>query len=167
MMHFIAFLQAAKNRNGVFHSRFRDQHGLEAAFERGILFDMFFVLVERGSANGAQFAAGQRRLEHVGSIHCSFGRTGANQGMQLIDKKNDLPFGFGDFFENRLQTVFKFAAEFRSCHECGKVQGHNALCFEHVRHVSGNNALGEAFDDGRLADARFANQYGVVFCAPR
>src|SRR5579859_334209 len=87
--------------------------------------------------------------------------------MQLIDEQNDLPFGLGDFLENGFQAVFKFAAEFCSSHERGKIQRHDAFCFEYVRNVTGNDALREAFDDGRLAHARFADQHRVVFGAPR
>ena len=59
VVHFIALFQAAKNRDGVFHRGLGNQHGLEAALERGIFLDVFFVFVERGGADGTQFAARQ------------------------------------------------------------------------------------------------------------
>ena len=39
------------------------------------------------------------------------------------------------------------------------------LSAQHFRHVAVDDALGEAFDDGRLADARFAEQHRVVLRA--
>ena len=91
VVHFVALFQAAQNRNRVFHGRLVDQHRLEAAFERRIFLDVFFVFVQRGCADGAQFAARQRRLQHVGSVHRAFGRACAHQRVQLVDEQNDLP----------------------------------------------------------------------------
>ena len=41
------------------------------------------------------------------------------------------------------------------------------LFFRDFRHISGDNALREAFDDGGLADAGFADEHGIIFGAPR
>ena len=72
-------------------------HGLEAAFERRIFFNVFAVFVERGGADGAQLATGQRGLEHVGGVHGAFRGARAHQGVQLVDEENDLPFGIRRF----------------------------------------------------------------------
>ena len=167
VMHFVAFLQAAENGNGVLDRRFGNQDRLKTAFECRILLDVFLVFIERRGADRAQLTAGQRRLQHVRGIHGAFGGAGPHQRVQLVDEKDDLPLGLGDFFENGFEPVFKLAAEFRSCHESGKVQGHNALGLQHVRHVARNDALRQAFHDGRFADTRFADQYRIVFGAPR
>ena len=87
--------------------------------------------------------------------------------MELVDKQNDLSFGFGNLFENGFQTVFKFATVFRSRHESRQVQGHEALGLENVRHVTGNNSLRQAFHDGGLPDAGLADQHRIVFGAAR
>ena len=39
-----------------------------------------------------QFAARQRRLQHIRGVHCTFGRARANDGVQLIDEQNDVLF---------------------------------------------------------------------------
>ena len=41
------------------------------------------------------------------------------------------------------------------------------LFFKTFRHVAAHDALREAFDDGRLADARLADQHRIVLGAPR
>ena len=41
------------------------------------------------------------------------------------------------------------------------------LVLEPFRHVAADDALGQAFDDGRLADAGLADQHRVVLGAPR
>ena len=57
VMHFVALFQAAQNGDRIFHCRFADENRLEAAFERGILLDIFSIFVKSGSADGAQLAA--------------------------------------------------------------------------------------------------------------
>ena len=43
----------------------------------------------------------------------------------------------------------------------------DALVLEALRHVALDDAQGEPFDDRRLADARLADEHGVVLRAPR
>ena len=127
VVHFVAFFQAAQNRDRIFHRRLADKHRLEAAFERGILFDVLAIFIERGGADGAQFAASQRRLQHVGRVHRAFGRARTHERVQLVDKQNHLAVGFGDFLQNGFETVFEFAAVFRAGHQCGEIESDNAL----------------------------------------
>ncbi len=95
VVHFVALLQAAKNRDGVFHRRLVDQHLLEAALERGILLDVLAVFVERGRAHAMQLTARERGLEHVAGVHGAFGLAGAHHGVQLVDEQDDLAFLLG------------------------------------------------------------------------
>jgi len=90
MMYLVAFLQSAQDRDGVLHARLLDHDWLETPFERGILFNIFAVLVERGGADGAKLAAGQLRLEQVRSIDGAFRRARADNGVQFVDEQNDL-----------------------------------------------------------------------------
>ena len=41
----------------------------------------------------------------------------------------------------------------------------DALVFHRVRHIAGNDAAGEALDDGGLADAGLADEHRVVLGA--
>src|SRR5581483_9823451 len=72
MMHFVTLLQPTQNRNGVFHVGLADEDDLETAFERGILLDVLAILIERGGADRAQFAASESRLQHVGGVNGAF-----------------------------------------------------------------------------------------------
>ncbi len=87
----IALLQAAQDGNGVLDRRLVDLHGLEAALEGGVLFDILAVLVERGRADAVQLAASQHRLEEVAGIHAALGLARADDGVQLIDEQQDAP----------------------------------------------------------------------------
>ena len=62
MEDLIALFQAAEDGDGVLHRRLIDLNGLEAALERGVLFDILAVLVERRGADAVQLAAGEHRL---------------------------------------------------------------------------------------------------------
>ena len=78
MMHFVAVLQAAENRDGILYARFLDQHRLETAFQRRVLLDVLLVFIERCGSNCAQLPASQGRFQHVGSVHGAFSRAGAH-----------------------------------------------------------------------------------------
>ncbi len=158
-------LEAAQNGDGVVHRRLAHQHGAETARQGGILFDVLLVLVERGGADAAQFAARQRRLEQVGRVDGAFRRARADQGVQLIDEADDLAVGIDDFLDHRLEAVFEFAAELGAGDHAAEVDRHQLLVLELIRHVAADDALGEAFHDGGLADARFADQHRVVLGA--
>ena len=57
-----ALLEAAQDGDGVLHRGFTHHHGLETALERGVLFDVLAVLVERRRADAVQFAAREEGL---------------------------------------------------------------------------------------------------------
>ena len=77
------------------------QHGLEAALERGVLFDILAVFVERRRADAVQLAAGQHRLEQVAGVHAALGLACADDGVQLIDEEDDASLALFDFVRGR------------------------------------------------------------------
>ena len=129
--------------------------------------DVFAVLVQRGSADGAQLSASQRRLEHVGGVNGAFGGSGADQGVQLIDEEDDLALRVFNFLQDGLEAVFKLAAIFRSGQHGAEIECDHALVLEYFRHIAGNDALREALDDGGLAYAGFADEHRIIFRAAR
>ena len=90
VVHFVALLQAAQDGDGVFDRGLIHHHGLEAAFEGGILFDVLAVFVERGGADAVQFAAREHGLQQIAGIHGAFGLAGADDGVQFVDEEDDL-----------------------------------------------------------------------------
>ena len=67
-----------------------------------ILFDVLTVFVECGGTDQAQFASREHRFEHVARVHGSFGRARADDGMDLIDERDDLPVCVLDFLQHAL-----------------------------------------------------------------
>ena len=167
VMHFIAFLQPAQNGDGIFYRRLADQHRLESALQCGVFFDVFLVLVERRCADGAQLAPCQRWLEHVGGVHGAFGGAGAHQGVQLVDEEDHLAVRALDLLEHGLEPVFELAAELGPGDERAEVEGDDSLALEALGHVALGDALREALGDRGLADARLADEHGVVLGAAR
>ena len=136
MVRLVTLLQAAQNRDRVFHVRFAHVHNLESPFERRILLNVLAVFVERGGANGAQFSAGQGGLEHVAGVNGALGRARPDKRVQFVDEQNDLAVGFVNFFEHGLQAIFKLAAVFCAGQHGAEVERDDALVFEALRHVA-------------------------------
>ena len=65
VVDFVAFLQSAKNGDGVLDAWLADHHWLEAALEGGVLFDVFAIFVERGRSNGVEFATSELGFQEI------------------------------------------------------------------------------------------------------
>src|SRR3546814_455429 len=148
VVHGVLFLQPAQDRDRVLHARLADEHLLEAALERGILFDVLAVLVERGRADAVQLAAGQCRFQHVARIHRAFRLAGADHRVQLVDEQDDLALVLGQVVEHRLEPLLELAAELGAGDQRAHVQRQHALAAQALRHLVVDDALRQAFDDG-------------------
>ena len=167
-MDFVLLLQATQNSDGVFHGRFADVHLLETTLQRSIFLNVFAVLIKRCGTNGMQLATRQRRLKHVARIQGAIATcTCANNGMQLIDEQDDTAFGLLYFAQNALQTIFEFATILRACHHCAQIKRNDVLVAQRGRNVARHNTLRQAFNNCRLACARFANKHRVVLGTAR
>ena len=89
-----------------------------------------------------------------------------DDGVQLVHEQDDLAVGLGDLLEHRLEPVLELAAVLRAGDERADVQRHHAAVAQRLGHVAGDDALGQALDDGRLAHAGLADQHRVVLGAP-
>ncbi len=168
VVHLVALLESAQDADGVLDGRLADVDLLEAALERRVLLDPLAVLVERGGADHPQLAAGQHRLDHVAGVHRALtGRAGADDGVQLVDERDDLTVGLGDLLEDGLEPLLELAAVLRAGDHRAEVERDDLLVAQRLGHVTGHDALSEALDDRGLADAGLADQHGVVLGAPR
>ena len=165
MVDLVALLQAAQDGDGVLDVGLADEDDLETALQSGVLFDVLAIFVQRGGADGAQFAASQGRFQHVAGVNGAFGGAGADQGVQLVNEEDDLPFRFLDLLQNRLEAIFKLAAVLGAGEHGAQVQGDHALVLQNFGYVAGDDALGQAFDDGGLAHAGFTDQHRIVLGA--
>ena len=86
--------------------------------------------------------------------------------MHLVDEHDVESVGRGDLLEHGFQALFEFPAELRAGDECPEVERHEALVAKPFRHVTTDDALGKPFRDRGFADARFTDEYRIVFRAP-
>jgi hypothetical protein len=161
----VALLEAAQDRDRVLDGRLADHHGLEAALERGVLLDVLAVLVERRRADGPQLAAGEHRLEQVGGVDGALGGARADDRVQLVEEQHDLAARLLDLLEDGLQALLELAAVLRAGEQRADVERDDAAVAQRLGDVAGDDPLGEALDDRRLADARLADQHWVVLRA--
>ena len=77
------------------------------------------------------------------------------------------PCGVGDFLEHGLQPLLELAAILRAGDERAHVERDDPLVLEAFGHVAADDAAGQPFDDGRLADAGLADEHRVVLRAAR
>ena len=167
VMHLVAILESAQNRNRVLHARLADHDRLEAALERRVFLDVLAVLVQCRCTDAAQLAARKERLQEVARIHRALGGTRADDRMHLVDEEENLPLGLCNLVEYRLEAFLKLTAEFRARDECAHVERVERLVLQRLGHIPRYDAAGKPFDNRRLADARLADQHWVVLRAAR
>ena len=162
----VAVAQAPQDGDRVLDRWFVDQHGLESALQRGVLLDVLAVLVERRRADGVQLAPGEHGLQHLGRVHRALAGAGADHGVQLVDEEDDRALRVRDLLEHGLEALLELAAVLGPGDQRADVEREDALVLEPFRHVAAHDALGQALDDGGLADAGFADEHGVVLGPP-
>ena len=127
VVHLVALLQAAQDRDGRLDGRLVDQHLLEAALERGVLLDVLAVLVQRGGADAVQLAARERGLEHVAGVDRALGLAGADHGVQLVDEDDGAALVLRELLQHRLQALLELAAVLGAREQRGHVEHQHAL----------------------------------------
>src|SRR5215203_4221849 len=162
-MDLVTVLQTTEDRYRVFDGWLAHINLLEAPLQRSIFLDVFLVLVKSGRADAAQLATSERRLQHIRRVDCAFSGAGANERVQLVDKKNDMSLCVLDLFEDRFESVFKLATILSTGEHRAEIECDESFVAQGFGHVSGNDSLGQTFDDGSLTNAGLTDQYRIVF----
>src|SRR5262249_49017053 len=160
----VAILDAQKNLDRFALARRIDLDRLEPALERAVLLDVLAILGRHRRADAADLAAAQRRLEDVRGVERPFRRPRADQRVQLVDEDDDVGV-VGQLFHDRLEALFELTSVLRAGDDERDVERENPFVGEEVRHVAVDDLLRQPFDDRRLADARLADEHGVVLRA--
>ena len=82
--------------------------------------------------------------------------------MQLIDKQDDLPVGLLDLLKHGLQTLLKLAAVLCAGYQRAHVEREYCFVFKSLGHIAADDTLGKSLCDSGLADARLADEHGVI-----
>ena len=77
-----------------------------------------------------------------------------------------MPCASDDLAQHDLQAVLELAAVLRAGDQRADVERDHAAVAQRLGHVAGDDPLGEALDDRRLAHAGLADQDRVVLRAP-
>ena len=161
MVRFVARPQPFQNPNRFVFRGLVHCNRLESALQSCILLNMFPVFLNGRRADQLQLAARQRRLQNVAGIHGALCRTGADDGVNLIDKEQYVS-GLHHFLQDLFDSLFELAAVLRSRNHPREIQGHKAFVRQGFRHFTAYNQLGKSLDNRCLADARLSDQAGVV-----
>ena len=163
----VLLLQSAQDGDRVGDAGLGHEHRLEAPRQRRVLLNVLAVFVERGGADAVQFTARQRRLQQVGGVHRTVGLARSHQRVHLVDEQDDLAARAGDLRQHSLQPLLELAAVFGPGDERAHVERHQLLVLERFRHIAVDDPERQSLGDGRLADARLADQHRIVLGAPR
>lgn len=161
VVRLVAVAQTLEDLDGVLDRRLTDLDGLEAAFERGVLLDVLAVLVEGGRADRLQFTACELRLEDRRCVDRAFGRTRADERVQLVDEQDDVAAAV-DLLEDLLEAFLEVAAVPAACHERTQVERVELLVLEGFRDLAVDDGLSQALDHCGLTDARLTDEDRVV-----
>ena len=162
VVHLEALAQTAQDRDRLLHRWLIDDHRLEATLERRVLLDVLAVLVQGGGADAVELTAGEHGLEHVAGVHRALGRTGAHDGVQLVDEQDDLALGGLDLREHGLQALLELAPELGPRDHRAEVEGEDRAAAEPLGDIAAHDPLREPFDDRGLADPGVADQDRIV-----
>ena len=164
VMGFVFYAEAFEDEDRFIDAGGFDFDLLEAAFEGGIFFDVLAELIESRGPDALHFATAEGGFENIAGIHGALGASCANDRVEFVDEKNDI-FCAADFIHDGLDALFELASVLGSCDHEGEVEGDDLFVAEEFGDISTGDFLGEAFDDGGLPDAGFADEDGVIFCA--
>ena len=165
VVRLVPVAQALEDLDGVRDARLAHLDRLETPLQRRILLHMLAVLIQRGGTDRLQLTAGQHRLEDARGVDRALGGTRTHQRMHLIDEQDDVAAG-ADLLEHLLQALLEVAAVARTRDQRPQVQRVELLVLERLGHLALDDALGQALDDGGLADAGLADQDRVVLGPP-
>ena len=161
---FIVGGQTLENFDGILNGRFVHRHRLEAALQCAVLFDGFPIFVESGRADDLNFAAAEGGLQDIGGIHAALGIPGSYDIVDLIDHQDDIA-QLLHLVDKALHPLLELAAELGAGYQSRQIQQIDFLIPQLERYVPRHDPLSQPLGDGGLADARFADEAGIVLLA--
>ena len=166
VVRFVFLLDSPEDGDGIHRIRFIDHHRLEPPLERFVLLEIFLVFLQGRCANDMQFPPGKRRLEDIGGVHGPFARAGPDQGMDLVDEQDDLPFSGNHFLNHAFQPFLEFSLEFGPGDQGPHIKGKDLFGLQVFRYIPVNDPVGESFGNGGLSHAGFPDEDRVILRSP-
>ena len=162
MVLLVLLLQPPQDGNGRLQARLPDFNLLEPPLERHILLNIPVILLRGGSTNAAEATTGQRRLEDVGGVRGAASIACANEHVHHVYEEDQFTAFVLGLLDGLLQALLEHAAQLGPRDHRADIELHHAGPGERVGNHPSSDALGQAFDDGRLADSRGSDERGAV-----
>ena len=163
---FVLLAKPLQNLHGLIDRGRLDHDRLESTFEGSVLLDVLAILVERGGTDTLQFAARERRLEHVTGVDRAFGGSGTDERVQFVDEQDHL-LVLRDLVHDRLQSLFELTTILRASDHGRHVEREHAIVTERIRAVAVRDELRESFHDRGLAHTGLSDQHRIVLLPAR
>ena len=160
-MFLIVWTQAFQNFNCFFLRRLFYCNRLKTAFQSCIFFNIFPVFLQSRRPNQLNLSSGKRRFQNVRGIQSTLCPTGADNCVNLINKKKDSLL-FPYFVNDISNTFFKFSTIFASCYHSGKIQNYHTFIFYSIRNHSCDNPLCKPLYNSCFSDSGFSCQAWIV-----
>src|SRR5687767_2996322 len=155
MVQFIFVFYSSENRNRIFYVGFIHHYRLKPALKGLIFFYVFLIFFQRRRTDCMELTSGKGWLQQVSSIHSTFtSATSSNQGVDLVNEKNNLAVRICHFLDDCFQTFFKFTFVLRPSHKQSHVKRNENFVLEIFRNVPIHYTLGHSFDDSRFSHPR-------------
>ena len=107
-------------------------------------------------------------LSKIARVHRAFGLAAAHHGVQFVDEQDDLALAIPALpSSTALRRSSNSPRYLRTGDQRAHVERDDPLVLQAFRHIAAHDAQRQPFDDGRLADARLADQHRIVLGAPR
>ena len=165
-MLLVVGFKAAKDLDRVLQRRLVHVDLLEAPHQGTVLLEVVPVFLVRRAAHAAQAARGKGRLQQVGRIHRTAARRArADNGVDFVDEQDAARVRF-KLCHHRLEALLEVAAIARAGQQRAHVEREDRGLCKDLRHVALDDALGQAFRDGRFADTGIADIERVVLGPP-
>ena len=150
MVLLIAFLHIVEYLKGLLGSRRLYYYFLKTALQGTVLLYRIAVFIKGSGTDTLYHASCQGWFQDVGSIHASLCIACSHNGMNLVDKDDDVG-RFLQLTDESLDTVFELPTKLGSCHHGSHIELYYALVEEQSRHLLLVDELCQSFHDGALA----------------
>ena len=138
-----------------------NKHALKTALQRRIFLNKAAVFLRGGRADYLNFAPGKLRFESIGSVHRALRRTGANNGVHLVDEKNYVPAAH-HLIKHGFYALLKIAPILCPGDHRGQIKRTKAVHFYAVRHAAGSDKRGNALRHRGFTNACFSDKAWVI-----
>src|SRR3989338_6822629 len=162
VVYLITFFESAKDGDGILHRRLADVNRLKTALKGGILFNVFAVLIQGGSAYTTQLPPGKGGFQQIRRIYRPLCGTCTYHRMQFIYEEYDTAPRLIYLLKYSIETVLELPPVFCTGDERPHVQRHHSFILEPLRYVAADDTLRQTFHNGRFTHTRLTYKHRII-----